>query len=419
MSPRSLITSDAPEVLIAAVYGDLQITGWERDEILLQSNNDDTAVLKHEGSIVHIKTTGDCLLHLPKKTRLTVVTVHGGARLMMMAGLVTIRKVLGSLAIDDVGSVQVESVYGEFLARRMSGDLTIDQVLGDTSVGEVMGNCNLGSIAGNLDLRNAGCDVHASIRGDAHVRLQALTGSSYKIDASGNIIFSAPHEIDAVVQISSRSNDITLNLPDGNERLPVRSHELTLGNGAASIMLTASGSVSFLCGEGSPPGEQEPDQTFTRESGDSSQKISDEQASQFDIQARTIDAQMADLSESIAHAGVAPTETDRIMRRVQDSTKRANLRAQEKMQRAREKLDRKLAAAQRKAGMHEAAAGQRRENPEKRTWSFERPASYSPAQCAPEASDEERLMILRMLEQKKISLAEAEQLLDALEGKAD
>ncbi len=34
------------------------------------------------------------------------------------------------------------------------------------------------------------------------------------------------------------------------------------------------------------------------------------------------------------------------------------------------------------------------------------------------ASDEESLMILRMLEQKKISLAEAEQLLEALEGKS-
>ena len=44
---------------------------------------------------------------------------------------------------------------------------------------------------------------------------------------------------------------------------------------------------------------------------------------------------------------------------------------------------------------------------QKRTWSFDWPTSRTPAQSQSEASDEERLMILRMLEQKKISLAEA------------
>jgi hypothetical protein len=82
------------------------------------------------------------------------------------------------------------------------------------------------------------------------------------------------------------------------------------------------------------------------------------------------------------------------------------------MQRAREKLDRKLAAAQRKVDESERSSGRQ----EKRTWSFEWPSSSAPAQREPEVSDEERLMILRMLEQKKISLEQAEQLLQALEG---
>jgi hypothetical protein len=34
-------------------------------------------------------------------------------------------------------------------------------------------------------------------------------------------------------------------------------------------------------------------------------------------------------------------------------------------------------------------------------------------------SDDERLMILRMLEQKKISMEEAEELLSALEGRSE
>jgi len=131
---------------------------------------------------------------------------------------------------------------------------------------------------------------------------------------------------------------------------------------------------------------------------------------------KILDEQMAHLSESISHSGVPPAEADRILRRARESSERANLRAQEKMQRAREKLDRKLAAAQRRVEERERATAGRKEGQEKRTWSFDWPTTSSPAQSQGEASDEERLMILRMLEQKKISLAEAEQLLEALEG---
>jgi SHOCT-like domain/Toastrack DUF4097 len=416
MSPRLLTTSDKPEVSVDAVYGNLQVEGWERAEILLRTNSDETAALRQEEQAFHVTTTGDCLLHLPYKAKLTVVNVHGGAHIKMMEAPVITGRILGSLAFDEVSAAQVESVYGELLARGVTGDLTIDQVLGNAWIEEVKGNCSLERVAGDLDLRNMGGDVRASARGDARVQLETLTGTSYKIEASGDITFSVAKSLDAKVQISSRGNDITLDLPDGKRRLEARSHELTLGNGTASILLTASGHVSIRCGKGATPGEQEASQTFDRIAEDFSQKISGEVESHLESQMKILDEQMAHLSESIAHAGVAPAEADRIMRRARETSERANLRAQEKMQRAREKLDRKLAAAQRKVEEHERAAGQHRESQEKRNWSFEWSTSTSPAQRETEASDEERLMILRMLEQKKINLAEAEQLLEALEG---
>ncbi len=42
---------------------------------------------------------------------------------------------------------------------------------------------------------------------------------------------------------------------------------------------------------------------------------------------------------------------------------------------------------------------------------------HAPEQTSEAVSDDERLVILRMLQEKKISLAEAERLLAALEGK--
>ena len=89
------------------------------------------------------------------------------------------------------------------------------------------------------------------------------------------------------------------------------------------------------------------------------------------------------------------------------------------MRRAQEKIDQKLAAAQRKIEhkSHTSHATGRRSR-----WGVPIPPvppvpPAPPAPLADPVSEEERLMILRMLEQKKISLAEAETLLSALEGK--
>ena len=416
MSPHSLAAGPDSEVLADSVYGDLQVEGWERPEILLQSNNEEAASLRQDGQIIRLKASGDCLLRLPYQARLTIASVHGSARIKEVHSPVTIHRVLGSLALDQVGAAQVDSVYGELLARGVEGSLTIDQVLGNAWVEDVKGSSSLERVSGNLDVRKAAGDLRASARGDVQVWLENPSGTTYKIEASGNIIFSATNALDATVRISSRNRDITLSLPDGNRRLAARTHELTLGAGTASVSLSASGSVNLRCGAAEPPGEQDPSQDFARAAEDFSQQIGGEVESQLDAQMKILDEQMVRLSESITRAGVPPAEAERILRRAQQSSERANLRAQEKLQRAREKLDRKLAAAQRRVEEREqASAGRNAEQP-KRTWSFDWPASRTPAQSQSEASDEERLMILRMLEQKKISLAEAQQLLEALEG---
>jgi hypothetical protein len=79
-------------------------------------------------------------------------------------------------------------------------------------------------------------------------------------------------------------------------------------------------------------------------------------------------------------------------------------------------MEQKLAAAQRKieykAHAHEAASRHGRHN-----WNIRIPTPPTPPTPPGEpVSEDERLMILRMLEQKKITMEQAEELLSALEG---
>ena len=129
---------------------------------------------------------------------------------------------------------------------------------------------------------------------------------------------------------------------------------------------------------------------------------------------RLLSQRIAQLTEQVSRAGLSPDETEYLMEQARRASAREAERTEEKMRKAREKLERKLVAARRKQELKAQAAQRRARTQVKRSWDSEAPAYAARAEPV---SEEERLMILNMLEQKKISLEEAEQLLAALEGK--
>ena len=81
-------------------------------------------------------------------------------------------------------------------------------------------------------------------------------------------------------------------------------------------------------------------------------------------------------------------------------------------------MEHKLAAAQRKIES-KAQAQERAARHGHHSWSFNIPTPPKPPITSGDpVSEDERLMILRMLEQKKITMDQAEELLSALEGKS-
>jgi hypothetical protein len=126
----------------------------------------------------------------------------------------------------------------------------------------------------------------------------------------------------------------------------------------------------------------------------------------------TLNEQLSRLSETIGKSGLSEADAERIARRAREASERATARAQEKIARAQERLARKMEAASRKAEQRGRASAGR--SVHAYPWP---PQPPNPPEAKEPVSDEERLMILRMLEQKKITLEEAENLLAALEGK--
>ena len=122
-----------------------------------------------------------------------------------------------------------------------------------------------------------------------------------------------------------------------------------------------------------------------------------------------LNEQMSQLSEKINLAGLSPQEAEHIVKQALETSERETSRAQEKLRRAQQKLERKLESSRRRGPV----ADRRTRAYGRGDWGL---PPTPPQPPSPQVSEEERLMILRMLEQKKITPDEAEQLLTALEG---
>jgi hypothetical protein len=366
-----------------------------------------------------LSCNGSCDLRVPSGATLKVGGVNGSARFKSLEDRLQVEKVGGSVSFRNVAAVQVERVQGELAARYLSGDLQVEQVQGNASVRALQGACTIEKLVGNADLRNIEGDIQVEAGGNVRLRLNVLMGASYQVLAGGNLNARIPEEADLKLSLSSQAKNIKVRLPDGAQAIPEAEHEITLGAGDVEMRLGAGGNL-YLVSEGGWDDDEmdELDLVGAEFSSEISQQIAQQIEAQIQTQVESmtqqINAQVTRMTEQIGQAGLSPEETERLMEQTRQVSELETARAQEKMRKASRKMERRLEAARRKQEVKARAAQRRARVHGKRSWGHDRAA---PAEKSEPVTEEERLMILNMLEQKKISLDEAEQLLAALEGK--
>jgi hypothetical protein len=423
MSKQRISTSLAPEVIVEEIAGNLQVKGLDEPAVIVEADSS-TLSLEEQDDVVRLSCKGNCEIRLPSDASVQVGSVHGNARFRLLEDSLKIETVQGSLYLRNVSETSVGAVHGELLARQVDGDLKVDSVHGNAIVRDVQGDCLLEDLRGNLDLHDVEGDVKVNLQGNARLRLGVISGSRYEIQAAGNLHCRLPEDASLRLNLNSDGEYISVKTPEG-ARLYQQGHsELTLGEGIAEMNLAAGGSIYISVRE-SDRGEDEEQQGgfgfegFTRMPDDFGEQIARQVEAQIEAQMeamnRQLGEQMANLNATIGKSGMSPEETERIMQRARERSERAAAQAQEKVRRAQEKIERKLEAERRR---EEQRAGQPGWNVHygRRAWQGNFPPT-PPAPPKEAVSDEERLMILRMLEQKKITLEEAEELLSSLEGK--
>lgn len=354
-----------PRIKIDAIDGDLSVVGWDGEDVLIKTDEDQLS-LKQNGDEILFSSTDDVSVRIPKDSSLFIQRIGGDAALRGAMGNVEIREIDNDLSIRDVGSVTIGTVESDFSLRGAKGNLYIKNVGGDVSIRDVEGNVTLDSVADDLALRGARGDVKVNVGEDVVVYLEPKADGVYSITAGDDILLVL--RPDANVTLTMSADEIDVDWPGVENRADVTERVLVLGDGSARITLNAGGDIRV---------------TNDANAGNSAEEFGNFAGMNFDW------------------SGFG----ERISRQVEQATARAAKRAEEAARRVERHAERH---ARRWRGT--ASAG---------PWNWESGPKGGPTAPTPASepvAEEERMAILKMLAEKKITAEQAEQLLNALEG---
>ena len=346
-------------------------------------------------------------------------TVFGSATLKNVERA-DLQNVRGSLTAKAVGRLHGSRIGGSLTAKDLEGTLSIDQVGGNATLKNIGAEVRIDQVAGNLTGKNlsAGAKV-PKIGGNLHLGGEIGQGRSYQFNPRGNALLSLPEEAGAHLTLTARGKFV-ISTPLADEVQDGRTLSGSVGDGGAEIVIDAGGNV-FLGGKEGVQVEMGPE--FA---GEVARQLEEGLAAiDFDAIGRTVGAEM---EEAMARLQVKleSVDWDRIGARTQQAVDRAMERMQvdmdrmvAKAERHQERIEQRLEREKRRVEQR----ARRHERKDARRAGIEVVVEGDPVEDAYEEYgaepgpnlDEERLSILRMLEQGQIAPEEAEMLLDALQ----
>lgn len=404
--PRQTIPiTTQTRLTLESVAGDLVLKGWGREDMQLNGQNELTSI-DDDGERIQVECRGDLILTVPHQLSVSLHNLGGDGSLSNLAGELKIEKVGGDLSLRDVNQTSVEGVGGDLLAKHIRGDLTILNLGGDGVVSDLDQQLSAKGIAGDLLIDEVGGGIDAVASGDIHARFSPVPWQMYALEARGDLYIRVPENAHGRFSIRSQQKSIILHIHDDTERIQEKETTLEMGEGGPRIQLSAAGEVTLS----DSTGEWSPELTFHADfeglAGQITRQTSAQIQDQLSSLEKHLDQHLSGVAKSLEALDLPQEKIADIQSKIEGASRRAAQKAHKAARKAEAKLEKKITQAQKKA---------RRQRP---TFDLDEFLSQK-EHAAQTATDEERLMILNMLQEKKITAEQAEELLSALEGGQD
>ena len=341
-----------------------------------------------------------------------VGTVYGNIALQSVSGA-DLQNVRGNLRVKNAGHLRVSRTGGNLQAKNIEGKLDAEQIGGNASLKSIQGACSLDKVAGNLVAKGLTAGARVTRIGGNLVLNGALgAGRSYYFRADGNALLRLAEGTNAHLSLTAKGKVVApATLVD--QQWVGKTLQGRLGDGGSEVVVEAKGNVLVSSDEsalGAELGEE-----ISRQIEKSLQAIDLEAIGrQVSEEMETALSRLRVKMESVNWEQMGVQSRDAIERamdqmqrdvdRLAEKATRQQQRVERKAEQEARRLERMQHRLERQAQrlQPQQAAGDRQEEPPE------------PVEAAPDTEDE-RLSILKMVEQGQITPAEAEMLLDALQ----
>ena len=449
MTTQTYEAATYSKIQVQECLGDLTIKGQDVSEITVRASRDEDLDVVQEGETLVIDSRANCQVTCPHDLALEIKVVRGNLWIKEVSGQngrdLTIGEVNGNAVLRDVGATMIEQVFGSLRAQHIAGALTAHSVAGDARVDDVAGEAQLEQVGS--DLRAAGLSAGLIAGGvGADVRLDPpfAAGATYRLRAGSDLRVRLPEEADEAsapcvrfdLQAGGgvRSKAPTLELTESNghvtgvwgaeegEEEEIEGRE----EGETCALLKAQVGGRIVIGAVGVAGDYGPSmggyEDFDVDIDLSFLDGLDEIGPM--IEARVAEA-MAELDVQL-QKGLSFLESDRFREHVENAAHKAEHAAERIAEKARAMAEREAERARRTAEKEAQRSRIRAEQAERRWQRASGQPSTPPPPTAPsepsapaapakEDKSAERMQVLRMVEEGKLSPDEAANLLQALQ----
>lgn len=396
-------------LVIERVSRDLTIKGWNQEKVKIQDWTDQDD-FQEEDTAYRLTFSGDAVLYAPHNLAVKIHKVEGDAVIKGLRETLEIKKVGGDLYLSDLGGTNVSSVGGDLFAKYIRGDLSVQKVGGDCTILDVDGQLSTAKTGGDLILNAVGGGIEARAGGDINAQFSPVSWQAYALQAGGDLTIQFPEDLNAEVNCVSKNGSIILNLGDDHQTLTRKKYQKTFGEGGSSIDLQAGGEIILATKKEtwSPKFDFQVD--LDPDFSGFSEEFTTQTINQLEKQLDGLDSHLqeslAGLSETLNSLGVPDQKIQEMQEKIAKSSQDAARRVEKITRKTRAKIEKKAAQVQSRAG--EKHWGEKRFDLD----------SFLKNRGKSASLEEEQMMILQMLQDKKISADQANDLLSALEKRS-
>ena len=371
---QTVIPMKADAKVVIRAGADVMVEGGAETQMVAIVEDGESFRMKDENGVIFIRTDSETKLRIPATAFLTLERVGGDSAVRNFSQSVIVAKVGGDLTLQNIADASIESVGGDCYFKNANGNITINRVGGDLD-GNRVNQFTANQIGGDMELSDIKGKAQATVGGDVRLQLGSLEISETRIRAGGNIHLAVIEGAKAMLNLSSGGEEISVHACGQHLDVEKGAYTLPLGEGGATVELVAGDKISVREGKESM--------------GEFSFVFDDLEDSWKDFG--------KEIEERIRHS----------MKGMNHSLRQAGWQASDTVRRAAEKLENlSINVDDTPRGKENKVYG----------FTFDNAPGQAEKKEKKAASDEERMLVLKMLQEKKITVEEAEKLLQSLEG---